>query len=447
MTGDEKSAQEPAPQPSQLEPARPRPPAGLKRLLFQAGALLMVLIAIELCSFVALQVMHARGLRVDVSDFVAGEAEVSEINNPAAKPLRGIGPDFDEVLHPYVGFVVTASAPERQDLKDLGWVQPTLFKRSPERVIVALTGGSVARQIYELSGDLFKAELAKIPRFHGKEIVLVGLCLGGYKQPQQLMILNYLLTLGGEFDIVVNVDGFNEVAIHEPENGRNGVFPIFPRWWQGRVNDVANPEMSAYAGEIAFYRKQLQELQESKWVKFLRRFQTGRLWRTYRVKSLHREIDRVIAEMSGDGARGATRYIATGPRWEFTDDELYDHLTDIWQRSSQQMRYLARGNGIEYYHFLQPNQYVEGSKPMGDEERSHAYDPQMRYRPGAEKGYPLLIAKGQELLKGGEAYTDLTQMFVNELAPMYRDTCCHFLQPGVDALARKIASEVAAGPK
>jgi hypothetical protein len=71
----------------------------------------------------------------------------------------------------------------------------------------------------------------------------------------------------------------------------------------------------------------------------------------------------------------------------------------------------------------------------------------MRYRPGAVKGYPLLIAKGQALLQSGVTYTDLTQLFVNEQAPMYRDTCCHLLQPGVEALARRIASGVAAGPK
>ena len=434
---DAPSAQGPSPNPWQKR---------WKWLGFRALALLLVCASVELLSFVALKVMGAAGLRVDVADFLAGEAELNKLDNPEYIPLRGLGPDFDEVLHPYVGFVLTASSPERQDLSDIGWLQPTLFKKSPERVVVALTGGSVARQVYELAGDVLKAELAKAPRFAGKEIVIVGLCLGGYKQPQQLMILNYLLTLGGEFDVVINVDGFNEVAIHEPENGRNGVFPIFPRWWQGRVNDVVNPDMRAYAGELAYLRKQLKAIEESKWVKFSRRFQTGRLVRTYRVKSLHKEIDRVVAAMSNPNKQGgATRYIATGPRWTFADDdELYEHLTDIWRRSSLQMHNLAVANGIEYYHFLQPNQYVEGSKPMSPEEMQHAYDPNMRYRPGAVKGYPLLIEKGRTLKASGEAYTDLTQLFVNETRPMYYDTCCHFLQPGVEALAHKIGSVVVA---
>jgi hypothetical protein len=33
------------------------------------------------------------------------------------------------------------------------------------------------------------------------------------------------------------------------------------------------------------------------------------------------------------------------------------------------MARLAEANGARYLHFLQPNQYLEGSKPISDEER------------------------------------------------------------------------------
>ena len=41
------------------------------------------------------------------------------------------------------------------------------------------------------------------------------LCLSheGYKQPQQLLVLSYFLSIGQTFDLVVNIDGFNEVAL------------------------------------------------------------------------------------------------------------------------------------------------------------------------------------------------------------------------------------------
>jgi hypothetical protein len=47
---------------------------------------------------------------------------------------------------------------------------------------------------------------------------VVKATIGGYKQPQQLMALNWFMALGGEFDIVINLDGFNDVALPALEN-------------------------------------------------------------------------------------------------------------------------------------------------------------------------------------------------------------------------------------
>jgi len=43
----------------------------------------------------------------------------------------------------------------------------------------------------------------------------VTLCFSheGYKQPQQLLVLSYFLSIGQPFDMVMNIDGFNEVAL------------------------------------------------------------------------------------------------------------------------------------------------------------------------------------------------------------------------------------------
>ena len=57
----------------------------------------------------------------------------------------------------------------------------------------------------------FVDAIRAIPRFAGKQIWVVSFALGGYKQPQQLMVLAYYLSLGQPLDVVVNVDGFNEI--------------------------------------------------------------------------------------------------------------------------------------------------------------------------------------------------------------------------------------------
>src|SRR6185436_13391576 len=49
--------------------------------------------------------------------------------------------------------------------------------------------------------------------FSGKEIVPLCFSHEGYKQPQQLLVLAYFLSIGQPLDLVVNIDGFNEVAL------------------------------------------------------------------------------------------------------------------------------------------------------------------------------------------------------------------------------------------
>ena len=61
------------------------------------------------------------------------------------------------------------------------------------------------------SRDVFIQELKSHPRFANQEIVLLNTAVGGYKQPQPLMVVSYLLALGAHFDAVINIDGFNDV--------------------------------------------------------------------------------------------------------------------------------------------------------------------------------------------------------------------------------------------
>src|SRR5262249_6123365 len=105
-------------------------------------------------------------------------------------------------------------------------------------------------------------------------------------------------------------------------------------------------------------------------------------------------------------------FAATGPRRRFaTTGELYEHLAAIWRNSSIQLAGLSAPNGIQYFHFLQPNQYVADSKPMGPEERRAAYIETHPYRKGVVRGYPLLIREGPALRAAGVRFHDLTRIF------------------------------------
>src|SRR5690606_34769316 len=118
---------------------------------------------------------------------------------------------------------------------------PPIHRRSDEHVIVGIVGGSVALG-FSLEGDAALARiLTQHPRLTGRRVTFVRLCLGGYKQPQQLLTISYLLSLGAEFDFVVNIDGFNEVVLPAIENVPVGVYPFFPRAWNLMSGNMLTP--------------------------------------------------------------------------------------------------------------------------------------------------------------------------------------------------------------
>ena len=79
--------------------------------------------------------------------------------------------------------------------------------------MVGIFGGSVAQWFALQGARPLIATLQASPGLRSRSILVLNFANGGYKQPQQLLFLNYLLAIGQRLDYVVNIDGFNEVAI------------------------------------------------------------------------------------------------------------------------------------------------------------------------------------------------------------------------------------------
>jgi len=136
-------------------------------------------------------------------------------------------------------------------------------------------------------------------------------------------------------------------------------------------------------------------------------------------------------------------YVATGPSYHYESEfELFKDLASVWRRSSLQMHRLCEANNIKYFHFLQPNQYVVGSKIMEEEELSRAVVPDHAYKNGVERGYPFLIKAGEELAKEGVRFHDLTMIFVDVEEPLYIDDCCHINERGNEMVASVIGKTI-----
>lgn len=417
-------------------------------LVFLAGV-------VEVASRLGLAVFQERtggfaALRLGKQRVAAGEMELAAGGAEVARRLtEGIS------LHPFLGFVQTPRPVGREWLElhhlpinDFGFIddKPSLQTRSTGRRIVAITGGSVAFFFGSEGQEELRRRLAALPDFADREIVFVRLALGGFKQPQQLAAIAYLLALGGEFDYVINLDGFNEVALHPVEARPIGANLSYPRAWPRLAEAMAAPDHLRALGAQAFWSDG-----RNRWAALLAGplldrsgfaalvWKAGDRWLLGRVEAARAAfLDLAEGERLG--------FLALGPRVGPTDEAaMFAELAALWERSSLQLARLCEENDIRYFHFLQPNQYLPGSKPLGETEREVAVDPNSLYSASVATAYPLLREAGQRLAAEGVHFTDLTQLFSRVDEAMYRDSCCHFNSAGNRRLAEAIAAQIAAG--
>ena len=434
------------------------------RRLFLAACLLLAAGATaEVAARLALALTGERtgglaGLRSGRQRVASGQVEGAPAGSDAARLLtRGIS------LHPFLGYVQTPRQVgptwmERHHLpiNDLGFIddKPSLQRRSRERRIIAITGGSVAFYFGSEGTERLRERLATVPAFAGRELVFVRLALGGFKQPQQLATLAYLLALGGEFDYVINLDGFNEVALYPIEGRPIGAHPAYPRAWPRLVEAKAAPARLRALGAQSFWLERRQRWAELlSGPKFDRSAISAMIWAAG-DRWLHGHVESANAALGSPAEGERLSFSALGqapdagdlaaPGDPAREPAMYAELAVLWERSSQQLANLCRANGIEYFHFLQPNQYLPGSKPLGTLERRVAIDPGSPYAAAIGGGYPQLRAAGIRLAAAGVRFADLTQLFSGVEAPLYEDACCHLNPAGNRRLADAIADRIAA---
>lgn len=363
-----------------------------------------------------------------------------------------------ENIHPYIGYVSTYVCPNKKSTNpketsdhpsEYGFrdTQNPIQQKSPDKLIIGIFGGSVAERFFLQGGiKVLKEELRKNKYFSDKQFVFLNFSNGGYKQPQQLMILNYILALGGNFDIVINLDGFNEVALSASENIPNKVFPFFPRLWHMRVGpqSISQKELRVI-GTISNLQDIRDRLYRSLSSAPLSYSNTSYLLWEYLNRYLLTCIAKERLLLSSLRRSTEQDYVVTGPSRQYNSpQEMYGDLAAVWANCSLQMSKICQANNIVYFHFLQPNQYVANSKIINQDEQKIAiadYD-HMPYRKPVEEGYSFFRAAGKDLHAKQVNFFDLVNVFSNNCDIIYSDNCCHVNKEGNQILAHVIGKTV-----
>ena len=449
------------------DPNLPRPHLSKRtRLVFATLTAFLVALVAEVVCWMALSVTHGRligwkgldGYRNAVASRVEiNHTEQTELEGGDQVPPWAMGIREESFLHPYLGFVartpagLAQSAPRyRLEAGNFGFpynFHEIFNEPSDNVVIVAVVGGSVAQQIGG-QGRPFQyldTQLEALPRFRGKDVRVLNLALGGYKQPQQLFVLTYFLALGAHFDLVINLDGFNDVTLPIRDNLEVGVNPFYPRAWKYRLSGNRTEILNARGAVVVIddFRKRLaRKASKAPWrwsftASMAWLFVDGRLnieANRHQIAVMSPDFDEIDPERSG-------------PTLSFdTKDEILDALAATWWRCSQDIYGLSTVHGFEYYHFLQPNQYDVGSKPLTVAEERLAFDPDSDFVDLVGQGYPRLRQEVASLGDTGVVFVDLSRIFEEVDETVYVDTCCHFNTRGVTELVARIAETIGASP-
>jgi hypothetical protein len=421
-----------------------RSPSRAKRIVFAIALAVLAYLLVEGIVFLA----YRPGI---AGPTAVAEAEAdSALSAPDVNPGRekaGLGfKDPVMVVHPYLGYVFLPKE-EWEDpgksaiaISEDGFLDPlpALRKRRAGTFLVGVMGGSVAGQLgswhAEKLADAFAGVLDP-----DREVEFVWLGMPGYHQPQQLLQLGYLLAQGGELDLLINLDGFNELAVPGALNAPQGAHPLFPMNWSMVALDVPDPEVRRNLGAVAY----LKGVRQAKADAFRRSIRS----RSPLLRLLHEQEDKRLLRSIQEHAwllqefpEEEIPWFVRGPERDHLEEgDLLRASVEVWKRCSLQMQALCDANGILYLHCLQPNQYDLESKPLSARERREAFEKESPYRPLVEEGYPLLREAGRELQAQGVAFHDMSGLFVDVTGTLYVDNCCHFNGDGNAILAEALA--------
>lgn len=351
-------------------------------------------------------------------------------------------------IHPYLGFVPPKHQEDLASFKEFSDLHPEVFK-------VVIFGGSVAESSFNYHKRRFEKLVEAHPLMEGRQVHLVNLALAAHKQPQQLIQLAYLLGLGIVPDVIVNLDGFNELAV-AAENTNLKTHPAFPSFIQYAHLAVASSReqesLKLVAGILSNQRLLALRARRALDLGIQRSSLATHLvlpvlqGLSVIVTQGFRKYETLLARplrLDGGGSvehYEADRVTVSGPFPRDGFQSPLSALVEIWEVSSINMHALAQAHGSYYLHVLQPTLHDGGSKPLTSKEIESGKTSHV-WREAAAGGYPILRETGKRLTQRGVHFLDASFIFEDVEETLYFDAC-HFVPDGqrilVDAVAEAL---------
>lgn len=360
-----------------------------------------------------------------------------------------------ERFHPFFGFIQNPSPDFRPGFKinNYGFISPYDYpfkKFKKNQFVIGIFGGSVASDfsIFQIQNKILPQYLKQVPGLQDKEFVILSFATGGYKQPQQLLILNYFLALGQELDLVINIDGFNEVALSNLNN-KNQINLAMPSIQHiSPLTSLANNSLSVKAMQATIRIKEnktrinegLESLQHCSLAACdaLTSVYVQNLVNNYRKDIIAFEKERSKKQKDDEES---VIYINKN-KSILEDSAAFEQMSWNWAKSSIFMHKILSASNVPYFHVLQPNQYYQTKRVFGEAEKRIAFNKDTPYAKAVELGYPAILGKFPNLQKNNINILNGVKVFDKTKDAVYVDSCCHYNKAGEVIFSNYVGSSI-----
>ena len=360
-----------------------------------------------------------------------------------------------ERFHPFFGFIQNPSPDFRPGFKinNYGFISPYDYpfkKFKKNQFVIGIFGGSVASDfsIFQIQNKILPEYLKQVPGLQDKEFVILSFATGGYKQPQQLLILNYFLALGQELDLVVNIDGFNEVALSNLNN-KNQINLAMPSIQHiSPLTSLANNSLSIEAMQATIRIKEnktrinegLESLQHCSLAACdaLTSVYVQNLVNNYRKDVIAFEKERSKKQQDEEGSV----IFINKNKSILEDSAAFEQMAWNWAKSSIFMHKILSASNVPYFQVLQPNQYYQTKRVFGEAEKRIAFNKETPYAKAVELGYPAILGKFPNLQKNNINILNGVKVFDKTKDTVYVDSCCHYNQAGEVIFSNYVGSSI-----
>ncbi len=360
-----------------------------------------------------------------------------------------------ERFHPFFGFIQNPSPDFRPGFKinNYGFISPYDYpfkKFKKNQFVIGIFGGSVASDfsIFQIQNKILPQYLKQVPGLKDKEFVILSFATGGYKQPQQLLILNYFLALGQELDLVVNIDGFNEVALSNLNN-QNQINLAMPSIQHiSPLTSLANNSLSTEAMQATLRIKEnktrinegLESLQHCSLAACdaLTSVYVKNLVNNYRKDVIAFEKERSKKQQDEEGSV----IFINKNKSILEDSAAFEQMSWNWAKSSIFMHKVLSASNVPYFHVLQPNQYYQTKRVFGEAEKRIAFNKETPYAKAVELGYPAILDKFPNLQKNNINILNGVKVFDKTKDAVYLDSCCHYNKAGEVVFSNYVGSSI-----